>query len=176
MRVRGGRLALAGGTVRGPGRMFVRSGGRADLGDVTFEYANLGGSYNAGSPTVTYDVLSTGSVDNGRDSWDLSVASSDVSVLSSTINVLTLSASATVVGSIIGYVNLNGGVPAMTERPQWGAEITALLQRHLGRLHEETGIPTALRVTVVDLREARRRRTVQDHDHRPPGRAAHSSG
>jgi len=47
-------------------------------------------------------------------------------------------------------------LPAMTERPQWGAEITALLQRHLEKLHEQTGIPTALRVTVVDLREAQR--------------------
>lgn len=47
-------------------------------------------------------------------------------------------------------------LPAMTERPQWGAEITALLQQHLKRLHEQTGIPTALRVTVVDLRENQR--------------------
>jgi len=47
-------------------------------------------------------------------------------------------------------------LPAMTERPQRGAEITALLQQHLKRLHEQTGMPTALRVTVVDLREAQR--------------------
>ena len=47
-------------------------------------------------------------------------------------------------------------LPAMTERPQWGAEITALLQQHLKALHEKTGIPTALRVTVVDLREMKR--------------------
>lgn len=47
-------------------------------------------------------------------------------------------------------------LPAMTERPQWGAEITALLQRHLERLYGQTGIPTALRVTVVDLRENQR--------------------
>lgn len=47
-------------------------------------------------------------------------------------------------------------LPAMTERPQWGAEITAILQAHLKTLHEQTGMPTALRVTVVDLRENRR--------------------
>ncbi|MGQ9649235.1 MAG: methyltransferase MtaB domain-containing protein, partial [Phycisphaerae bacterium] len=47
-------------------------------------------------------------------------------------------------------------LPAMTEQPQRGAEITALLQQHLNRLHEQTGIPTALRVTVVDLRENQR--------------------
>jgi len=47
-------------------------------------------------------------------------------------------------------------LPAMTERPQWGAEITVVLQKHLQALHEKTGMPTALRVTVVDLREMRR--------------------
>ena len=47
-------------------------------------------------------------------------------------------------------------LPAMTERPQWGAEITAILQKHLQTLHEKTGMPTALRVTVVDLREMQR--------------------
>jgi len=47
-------------------------------------------------------------------------------------------------------------LPAMTQQPQWGAEITALLQGYLQRLHESTGIPTALRVTVVDLRDAER--------------------
>lgn len=47
-------------------------------------------------------------------------------------------------------------LPAMTERPQWGAEITQLLQHHLAALHDKTGMPTALRVTVVDLREMKR--------------------
>lgn len=47
-------------------------------------------------------------------------------------------------------------LPAMTERPQWGAEITVMLQQHLRRLHDQTGMPTALRVTVVDLRENQR--------------------
>lgn len=47
-------------------------------------------------------------------------------------------------------------LPAMTERPQWGAELTAILQKHLKALHEKTGMPTALRVTVVDLREMKR--------------------
>jgi methanol--5-hydroxybenzimidazolylcobamide Co-methyltransferase len=47
-------------------------------------------------------------------------------------------------------------LPAMTERPQWGGEITSVLQKHLQALHEKTGMPTALRVTVVDLREMQR--------------------
>ncbi|HSW46045.1 MAG TPA: methyltransferase MtaB domain-containing protein, partial [Phycisphaerae bacterium] len=45
-------------------------------------------------------------------------------------------------------------LPAMTDRPQWGAEITAILAAGLKKLHEATGIPCALRVTVVDLRDA----------------------
>ncbi|NLX14725.1 MAG: hypothetical protein GXY44_13895 [Phycisphaerales bacterium] len=47
-------------------------------------------------------------------------------------------------------------LPPMTDRPQWGAEITAILHEGLDRLHAETGMPTALRVTVVDLRDAER--------------------
>lgn len=47
-------------------------------------------------------------------------------------------------------------LPPMTDRPQWGAEITGLLQGYLRQLHEATGMPTALRVTVVDLRDAER--------------------
>lgn len=47
-------------------------------------------------------------------------------------------------------------LPAMTEHPQWGAELTALLRTHLDRLHEASGMPVALRVTVVDLRDAER--------------------
>jgi len=47
-------------------------------------------------------------------------------------------------------------LPAMTDHPQWGAEITAILHQGLQRLHESAGIPCALRVTVVDLRDAER--------------------
>jgi methanol--5-hydroxybenzimidazolylcobamide Co-methyltransferase len=47
-------------------------------------------------------------------------------------------------------------LPAMTEHPQQGAEIASILLKHLSRLRETTGIPTALRVTVVDLRDADR--------------------
>lgn len=44
-------------------------------------------------------------------------------------------------------------LPPMTMHPQWGAEITAILADSLRRLREATGIPTALRVTVVDMRD-----------------------
>ena len=47
-------------------------------------------------------------------------------------------------------------LPAMTERPQWGGEITAILHQGLKRLHESTGIPCALRATIADLRDADR--------------------
>lgn len=47
-------------------------------------------------------------------------------------------------------------LPPMTEHPQWGAEITKILKDALTALYESYGIPNALRVTVVDLRDADR--------------------
>ncbi|MEW6234590.1 MAG: methyltransferase MtaB domain-containing protein [Candidatus Omnitrophota bacterium] len=47
-------------------------------------------------------------------------------------------------------------LPEMTQRSQWGAEITAILHEGLRRLYEITGIPSALRVTVIDLRDKNR--------------------
>jgi methanol---5-hydroxybenzimidazolylcobamide Co-methyltransferase len=44
-------------------------------------------------------------------------------------------------------------LPAMTETPQWGAEITALLRRHLREAHEKHGLKCALRVTPTDIRD-----------------------
>ena len=44
-------------------------------------------------------------------------------------------------------------LPAMTEVPEWGAEITALLHRHLEKAHEKTGLRSALRVTPTDIRD-----------------------
>ena len=49
-------------------------------------------------------------------------------------------------------------LPPMTSHPQWGAEITAILCQLLEQAHEATGLPCALRATIVDLR----------HEHRPP--------
>jgi methanol--5-hydroxybenzimidazolylcobamide Co-methyltransferase len=45
-------------------------------------------------------------------------------------------------------------LPPMTENAAWGAEITRLLGEHLHRLVD--GIPSALRVTPVDLRDMER--------------------
>jgi methanol--5-hydroxybenzimidazolylcobamide Co-methyltransferase len=45
-------------------------------------------------------------------------------------------------------------LPDMTMNPALGGEITALIRKHLDDFHAETAIPTALRVTVVDLRDA----------------------
>lgn len=44
-------------------------------------------------------------------------------------------------------------LPAMTETPEWGAEITALLKRHLRTAHEKHGLKSALRVTPTDIRD-----------------------
>lgn len=45
-------------------------------------------------------------------------------------------------------------LPTMTMQPKLGAEITALIRKHLDAFYKKTGIPNALRVTVVDLRDA----------------------
>jgi methanol---5-hydroxybenzimidazolylcobamide Co-methyltransferase len=47
-------------------------------------------------------------------------------------------------------------LPPMTERPEWGAEITALLLRHLKEARAVHGLRSALRVTPADLRDQRR--------------------
>lgn len=44
-------------------------------------------------------------------------------------------------------------LPAMTERPEWGAEITAILKRHLVDCHEKRQLACALRVTPTDIRD-----------------------
>lgn len=44
-------------------------------------------------------------------------------------------------------------LPAMTETPEWGAELTALLHRHLQQAHEKSGLRSALRVTPTDIRD-----------------------
>lgn len=44
-------------------------------------------------------------------------------------------------------------LPPMTDRPAWGADITALLWRHLERAHKEHGLKSALRATITDLRD-----------------------
>ena len=44
-------------------------------------------------------------------------------------------------------------LPAMTMTPEWGAELTRLLESHLRRAHEKHGLPCALRVTPTDVRD-----------------------
>ena len=44
-------------------------------------------------------------------------------------------------------------LPAMTETPEWGAEITAILHRHLRQEYEKSGLKSALRVTPTDIRD-----------------------
>ncbi len=45
-------------------------------------------------------------------------------------------------------------LPPMTDTPEWGAEITELIKTELDKFYVETNIPNALRVTVLDLRDA----------------------
>jgi methanol---5-hydroxybenzimidazolylcobamide Co-methyltransferase len=47
-------------------------------------------------------------------------------------------------------------LPPMTERPEWGAEITRLTRGLMEETHAAHGLPVALRVTPVDLRDATR--------------------
>jgi methanol--5-hydroxybenzimidazolylcobamide Co-methyltransferase len=44
-------------------------------------------------------------------------------------------------------------LPPMTERPEWGAEITALLKQHLKNYHDKHHLACALRVTPTDIRD-----------------------
>jgi methanol--5-hydroxybenzimidazolylcobamide Co-methyltransferase len=44
-------------------------------------------------------------------------------------------------------------LPAMTERPEWGAELTAILKRHMTACHKKHHLPCALRVTPTDIRD-----------------------
>lgn len=47
-------------------------------------------------------------------------------------------------------------LPPMTESPEWGAEITAILNEGLKKAHEAYGLPCALRVTPTDVRDRQR--------------------
>ncbi|MBK7260115.1 MAG: hypothetical protein IPI01_20390 [Ignavibacteriae bacterium] len=47
-------------------------------------------------------------------------------------------------------------LPPMTEAPEWGAEITAILHEALKKAHEAYGLPCALRVTPTDVRDRQR--------------------
>ncbi len=44
-------------------------------------------------------------------------------------------------------------LPQMTEHPEWGAEITGILKKHLRQAHENYGLKSALRVTITDIRD-----------------------
>ena len=44
-------------------------------------------------------------------------------------------------------------LPPMTERPEWGAELTKILKMRLVEAREKSGLPSALRVTPTDIRE-----------------------
>ncbi len=44
-------------------------------------------------------------------------------------------------------------LPPMTERPEWGAEIAALLKQRLIACYEKHSLPCALRVTPTDIRD-----------------------
>ena len=44
-------------------------------------------------------------------------------------------------------------LPAMTERPEWGAEITSILHEQMEASWQKSGLHSALRVTPTDIRE-----------------------
>ena len=47
-------------------------------------------------------------------------------------------------------------LPPMCARPEWGAEITSLIRQKLDEYHEKYGLRSALRLTVIDLRDGER--------------------
>jgi methanol---5-hydroxybenzimidazolylcobamide Co-methyltransferase len=53
-------------------------------------------------------------------------------------------------------------LPAMTETPEWGAEITALLHESLKSAHEHLGLRSALRVTPTDIRDRAHRPVLRE--------------
>jgi len=55
-------------------------------------------------------------------------------------------------------------LPPMTDRPEWGAEITALLRRHLEEAHTAHGLKSALRATITDLRDQDRPPLLREGD------------
>lgn len=58
-------------------------------------------------------------------------------------------------------------LPPMTATPAWGAELTARMKTQLTAAHNEWGLASALRVTIVDLRE---------ETHPPRRRSGHAWG
>jgi len=55
-------------------------------------------------------------------------------------------------------------LPPMTDRPEWGAEITAILRRHLEEAHAAHGLKSALRATITDLRDQDRPPLLREGD------------
>lgn len=53
-------------------------------------------------------------------------------------------------------------LPAMTETPEWGAEITALLKERLREANAQTGLRSALRVTPTDIRDQSKRPVLRE--------------
>jgi methanol--5-hydroxybenzimidazolylcobamide Co-methyltransferase len=64
-------------------------------------------------------------------------------------HILRRAVSLTVPGIVLEFELL----PPMTERPEWGAEITALLKRRLKACYDKHHLPCALRVTPTDIRD-----------------------
>jgi methanol--5-hydroxybenzimidazolylcobamide Co-methyltransferase len=63
-------------------------------------------------------------------------------------NILKRAVAMKVPGIVLEFEQL----PQMTEVPEWGAEITALLERHLKEVYEKHGLRGAARITPADIR------------------------
>ena len=63
-------------------------------------------------------------------------------------NILKRAVAQKVPGIVLEFEQL----PQMTETPEWGAEITALLERHLKQVYEKYGLRGAARITPADIR------------------------
>ena len=63
-------------------------------------------------------------------------------------NILKRAVAMKVPGIVLEFEQL----PQMTSTPEWGAEITALLERHLKQCYEKYGLKGAARITPADIR------------------------
>ncbi|MGC2111194.1 MAG: methyltransferase MtaB domain-containing protein [Candidatus Korobacteraceae bacterium] len=63
-------------------------------------------------------------------------------------NILKRAVAMKVPGIVLEFEQL----PQMTSTPEWGAEITALLERHLKEVYEKYGLKGAARITPADIR------------------------
>ena len=117
--------------------------------DLLFGYApkpvNCGFGLTIGNGTVFPEVNFTLPVmDVSRATWPEVIAHYEEMAT----NILKRAVAMKVPGIVLEFEQL----PQMTSTPEWGAEITALLERHLKQCYEKYGLKGAARIAPADIR------------------------